>query len=277
MHWLTKPGTSHPEMYRITVQSSKELRAIPGVRNFGAHIGRALVADEPVGMNFTENWVSVDPKADYDSTFNAIQETVDGYPGIYRDVQTYLKERIREVLTGGGLHVQLQGMIPHVQVKVDLAAAERYGIKPGDVLRYSNQMMTGHEVSDIHQDGWVYDVQVWSIPEARQNLTNLREMLIDTPRGGYVALQDVANVTVEPTPNMIQREDGQRRIDVQANVRGRALGDVVADVETRLAGVQLPLGYRAELMGEWAERQSAQSGRNGNRPRGASCYWRSSR
>lgn len=292
MHWLTKPGTSHPEMYRITVQSSKELRAIPGVRNFGAHIGRALVADEPVGMNFTENWVSVDPEADYDSTLNAIQETVDGYPGIYRDVQTYLKERIREVLTGGGeaiivrlygpeldvlrhtaeeveaalqgiegmidLHVQLQTEIPHVEVKVDLAAAERYGIKPGDVLRSANQMMTGLEVSDIHQDGWVYDVQVWSVPEARQNLTNLREMLIEAPRGGHLRLQDVASVTVKPTPNMIQREDGQRRLDVQANVRGRPLGDVVADVETRLAGVSFPLGYRAEMLGEWAERQSAQ-------------------
>ena len=100
MHWLTKPGTSHPEMYRITVQASRELRAIPGVRNFGAHIGRAIAADEPVGIDFTENWVSVDPKADYNKTLAAIQEAVDGYPGIYRDVQTYLKERIKEVLTG---------------------------------------------------------------------------------------------------------------------------------------------------------------------------------
>ena len=102
MHWLTKPGTSHPEMYRITVQASRELRSIPGVRNFGAHIGRAIAADEVVGIDFTENWVSVDPKADYDKTLRAIQETVEGYPGIYRDVQTYLKERIREVLTGKG-------------------------------------------------------------------------------------------------------------------------------------------------------------------------------
>ena len=89
-------------MYRITVQASRDLRSIPGVRNFGAHIGRAVVADEVVGINFTENWVSVDPKADYDKTLAAIQETVDGYPGLYRDVQTYLKERIREVLTGKG-------------------------------------------------------------------------------------------------------------------------------------------------------------------------------
>ena len=291
MHWLTKPGTSHPEMYRITVQASKELRSIPGVRNFGAHIGRALVADEPVGMNFTENWISVDPKVDYDATLDAIHEAVEGYPGIYRDVQTYLKERIREVLTGGGeaiilrlygpeldvlrstaekvedalkgteglvdLHVQLQTMIPHVEVKVNPASAERYGLKPGDVLRAANSIMTGHEVSDIHKDGWVYDVQVWTIPAARENLTSVRNMLIDTPRGGHVRLSDVASVRVKATPNMIQRENAARRLDVQANVRGRPLGDVVADVEARLAGVHLPLGYHVKLLGEWAERQAA--------------------
>ncbi len=103
--------------------------------------------------------------------------------------------------------------------------------------------MTGAEVSDIHKDGWVYDVQVWAIPEARQNLTNVREMLIDTPGGGHVRLMDVASVRVKPTPNMIQRENAARRLDVQANVRGRPLGAVVKDVEARLAGVELPLGY----------------------------------
>ncbi len=100
MHWLTKPGTSWPEMNRITIQASKELRTIPGVRNFGAHIGQALIMDEVVGVYFGENWISVDPAVDYDETLAKIQETVDGYPGLYRDVQTYLKERIREVLTG---------------------------------------------------------------------------------------------------------------------------------------------------------------------------------
>ena len=294
MHWVTKPGTSHPEMYRITVQSSKELRAIPGVRNFGAHIGRALAGDEPYGVNFTENWISVDPAVDYDATLATIQETVEGYPGIYRDVQTYLKERIREVLTGGGhalivrlygpdlnllrasaesveaalkdiegiadLHVGLQTMVPFVEVKVDLAAAQGYGLKPGDVLRAANSIMTGHEVSDIHRDGWVYDVQVWSVPEARENLTSVRDMLIDTPGGGHVRLADVASVTVKPTPNMVQRENGHRRIDVAAEVKGRDLGSVATEVEAALARVQLPLGYHAELQGEWQERQAAGKG-----------------
>ncbi|CAA9361393.1 MAG: Cobalt-zinc-cadmium resistance protein CzcA; Cation efflux system protein CusA, partial [uncultured Chloroflexia bacterium] len=94
MHWLTKPGTSLPEMNRITTLASLELRDIPGVRNFGAHIGQALFMDEVVGIYFGENWISIDPKADYEETVAQVQATVDGYPGLFRDVLTYLKERI---------------------------------------------------------------------------------------------------------------------------------------------------------------------------------------
>ncbi|MDX1556735.1 MAG: efflux RND transporter permease subunit, partial [Xanthomonadales bacterium] len=100
MHWIPPQGTSHPEMFRITKAASVELRQIPGVRNFGAHIGNAANGDEPYGIEFTENWVSLDPEVPYDETRGAIEEAVEGYPGMRRDVQTYLKERIREVLTG---------------------------------------------------------------------------------------------------------------------------------------------------------------------------------
>jgi CzcA family heavy metal efflux pump len=100
MHWLEKPGTSVEAVQRITVRVSKELRAIPGVRNFGAHIGRAEVADEVVGPDFAELWISVEEGVDHAATVAKIQEVVDGYPGLYRDVLTYLKERIKEVLTG---------------------------------------------------------------------------------------------------------------------------------------------------------------------------------
>lgn len=292
MHWLGKPGTSRPEMYRITLQASRELRAIPGVRNFGAHIGRAVAADEVVGMYFAENWISVDPGVDYDETVAAIQETVDGYPGLVRDVQTYLKERIREVLTGSSeaivlriygpeleilrakaqevrqvmsgiegivdLHVELQVDIPQVQVEVDLAKAERYGIKPGDVRRAASTIIGGTEVSDIHKDNYVYEVQMWSTPETRQNLTTVREMLIDTPLGGKVPLGELADVRIVATPNVIERENLYRRIEVEANTQGRDLGSVVRDVERGLEQIEWPLEYHAELLGEFAERQAAQ-------------------
>jgi len=81
---------------RVVTRGSEELRAIPGVRNFGSHIGQAFLADEVVGVNTGENWISIDPNADYDKTVAAIQNVVDGYPGLQRDVTTYLKERIEE-------------------------------------------------------------------------------------------------------------------------------------------------------------------------------------
>jgi CzcA family heavy metal efflux pump len=291
MHRVTAPGTSHPEEVRITTAASKELRAIPGVRNFGAHIGQALMADEVVGIDFGENWISVDPEVDYDQTLGEVQEVVEGYPGLRRDVQTYLKERIREVLTGGGEaiiirisgpdlqvlrdkaeevreavagvdgvvedHVDLQKDVPQVDVQVDLEKARRHGIKPGDVRRAAATLMAGEEVGDIFRDGKAYDVQVWSRPGIRRSLTDIRELLLDTPGGGHVRLAEVAEVAIRPTPNAIEREGGTRKIDVGANVRDRDLGAVVGDVEDRLAAVEFPLGYSVELLGEFTERQAA--------------------
>ncbi len=293
MHWLTKPGTSWPEMQRISIQSAKELLAVPGVLNLGSHIGQALIMDEVVGMYFAEHWVSVDPKVDYDQTLEKIQTVVDGYPGVYRDVQTYLKERIREVLTGSSeaivvriygynldtlrtradkvkealtgtpgiidLHVEFHEKIPQINVKVDLAKAQKYGLKPGDVRRAATTMMAGEEVGDIHIGNRTYDVNVWSVPSARNSLTAIREMLIDTPGGGHVQLQEVADVFIAPTPNVISHENLKRRLDVRANVKGRDLGSVVDDVEDRLDAVDFPNGYFPEIVGEYKERQAAQA------------------
>jgi CzcA family heavy metal efflux pump len=292
MHWVPAEGTSHPETFRITQAASRELRAIPGVRNFGAHIGRAVGGDEPYGVNFTENWISIDPNVDYDKARSDVEAAVAGYPGLYRDVQTYLKERIKEVLSGAGesivirifgpdlpglrakaaeleealkdipglidLHAEQQVGVPQVVVKTKLDAAARYGIKPGDVRRVVNVLMSGLEVTDIHKDGKVYDVFVWTAPSVRQNVDDIREFLIDTPYGGRVRIAEVADVLLEPTPNKIKRENNSRRIDVHGNVKGRDLGSVAKDVEARLAKVQFPIGYYPQVLGEYKERQAAQ-------------------
>jgi len=291
MHWVTSPDTSLSEMLRITTRASKELRAIPGVRNFGAHIGQAFAADEVVGVNFGENWISISRDADYDKTHAKIEEMVEGYPGLYRDVQTYLKERIREVLTGSGeaivvrvfgpdlgvlrdkaeevraaiadipglvnLHKELIVEVPHIQVTLNLEEARRYGLKPGDVRRASASLMAGEEVGDIFIDGRTYDVHVWTAPEARHSIDSVRDMLIDTPTGQRVRLASVADVSIQPTPNVIKREASSRRIDVQANVRGRDLAAVAGDVQARLQKMAFPLGYYAVLQGEYAELRSA--------------------
>jgi CzcA family heavy metal efflux pump len=291
-HWISKPGTSLPEERRIVTAASRDLRAIPGVQSFGSHIGQALLAEEIVGANFGENWITIDPNADYDETLAAIQEVVDSYPGLYHDVLTYFNERVDEVLAGStepivirifgedlvelrtqaqdvkhllaeipGIaeaHVSFQEDVPQIEVQVDLAAAQRVGLKPGDVRRAAATMMNGEEVGDIFRDGKAYDVNVWSTPETRNSLSDLALLPLDTPDGGQVLLGDVAHVAIRPTPNSIEREGDSRRIDVEAGVEGRDLGSVVHDVEGAMEGVAFPLGYHAELLGEYAERQAAQ-------------------
>jgi CzcA family heavy metal efflux pump len=291
MHWLSQPGTSMPEETRISVRACKDLRRIEGVRNCGSHIGQAKQADEVYGVDFGENWISVDPDVDYDTTLAAVQRTVDGYPGLYRDVQTYLRERIKEVLTGtsesivvrvsgpelpvlreradeiqgriAGIdgvvdaHTDLQDDLPHIEVEVDIGAARRYGVKPGDVRRQTSALLASEEVSDLWYAGQAYDVRVWSIPSARSSLTAVERLPIDTP-AGKVSLQQIADLRLAPTPNAIERERQSRRIDVGANVDGRDLASVVADVEARLAGVDMPLGYSVEVLGESTELNAAQ-------------------
>ncbi len=264
MHWVTTPDASLPEMLRITTRASKELRAIPGVRNFGAHIGQAFAADEVVGVNFGENWISISRDADYDKTHASIEEMVEGYPGLYRDVQTYLKERIREVLTGAGEAIVVRIFGPDLDILRDKAEEVRAALEnvPDLVnlhkeLRASASLMAGTEVGDIFIGGRTYDVQVWTAPESRHSLDSVRGMLIDTPTGQRVQLSEVADVSIRPTPNVIRREASSRRIDVQANVRGRDLGAVASDVQSRLEKLAFPLGYYAVLQGEYQELSAA--------------------
>ncbi len=291
MHWVTQPGTANSEEVRVSQLACKELMTIPGVNNCGSHIGQAFAADEVVGVNFGENWISVDPGVDYDETLAAIQDVVDGYPGIHRDVQTYLKERVREVLTGTGYAVvvrvygddlptlrkqadkvktvlggiegavgaklALQVDVPQVNVEVNLEAANRYGLKPGDVRRAAATMVAGEEVGDIFRAGKAYDVQVWSPPELRSSVTSIENLVIDTPSGQRIRLADVAAITVKPTPNVIERSEGSRRLDVSANVKEGDLAKVVEKLQADLQSVEVPVGYSYSILGEYAERQAA--------------------
>ncbi|TNB75711.1 efflux RND transporter permease subunit [Arthrobacter sp. BB-1] len=292
MHWVTQPGTSLKEEVRISERACRELLEVEGVLNCGSHIGQALAADEVVGVNFGENWISVDPEVDYDKTLATVQEVVDGYPGIFRDVQTYLKERIREVLTGdsGAVvvrvygddlqtlrevakeiegvmgkipeaveeHVSLQVDIPQVDVKVNLDAAQRLGLKPGDVRRQAAAFVASEEVGDLWRDGKVYDVRIWSPPELRSDVTSIENLPINTPTGSSVRLADVADVSVNETPAVIERNNNSRRIDISADAATDGdLGALVEKLEDGLAEVNFPTGYHAEILGEFAEREAA--------------------
>src|SRR4029077_10801547 len=291
-HWITKPGTSLPEERRIVTRASREIRSIPGVGHFGTHIGQAFLADEIAGVNFGENWIAMDKSADYSKTRGAIEETVKGYPGMFHDVQTYLNERIDEVLAGSSepivvrifgpdldtLHskadevrdklaairgvsdaaVEFPEGTPQLEVQVERGAAPRYGVKPGDVRRAASTLVESEEVGDIFRGGRAYDVHVWSTPNTRNSVASILQLPIDTPGGGTVPLETIAKAKITPLPNVIHHEGTSRVIDVLVGVEGRALGSVVSDIDDRLESITFPLGYHAVVLGEYKERQDAQ-------------------
>jgi CzcA family heavy metal efflux pump len=286
VQWESTPGMSQPEMDRITALATRELRAIPGVRDVGAHVGRAITSDQVVNVNSAELWVSIAPKADYDRTVAAVRQVVGGYPGLTHNLVTYPEEQIRRVQTGaneplvvrifgqdlqvlrgkaeevrqaiGGVdgvvapHVDVQPQEPSVEIQVDLAAAQKRGIKPGDVRRAAAVQLSGVTVGNIFEEQKVFDVTVWSTPQTRHSLGNIADLLIDTPGGGKVRLGEVASVRVVPSPTVIKHDDVSRYLDVTAGVRGRPLDAVTRDVQQRLRSIQFPLEHHAAVLGGYA-------------------------
>jgi Cu/Ag efflux pump CusA len=255
-------------------------------------IGRAVLGDQVVGINASQLWVSLDPKAKYEATLAAVRATVEGYPGLTHKVQTYLKTRAADALSANGdgivvriygpdlaalrakaeevrqalvpikgladVQVEPQVEQPQAQITLDLAKAAGYGLKPGDVRRAAATQLVGMEVGSLFEEQKVFDVVVWSTPQTRQSLTSIRELPIDTPSGARVRLGDVADVRVVPTLSEIKHEGISRRIDVTANVRGGDLGAVRSDIERRLQQIAFPREYRANLLGGFAEQQAGQ-------------------
>jgi Cu/Ag efflux pump CusA len=107
-------------------------------------------------------------------------------------------------------------------------------------------------------DGKAYDVNVWSTPESRRSVDDVRNLPIDTSGGGRVRMADVADVAIHPAQSTIYREGASRRIDISANVEAADLGAVMREVQSRVNAIKFPLGYHAEVKGEYAERQAAQ-------------------
>jgi len=281
IRWNGPPGTSLPEMDRITSLASRELRSLPGVRDVGAHVGRAVRADQVVDINSAELWVSIDPDVDYDATVASVREVVAGYPGLSESIDTFSNSRAREVLSPpeddvtvrvygeelavlraeakrvmeavSGIdgvareRISLPVEQPTLEIRVDLAKAQQHGIKPGDVRRAAATLISGIVVGSLFEDQKVFDVVVWGAPETRGDLTSIRQLLIDTPSGGHVRLGEVADVRVAADPVVIQRQGVSRYLDVGLDVSGDRRS-VAGDIRDRLDEMQFPLEYHTKVL-----------------------------
>ncbi|MFL6046679.1 MAG: efflux RND transporter permease subunit [Propionibacteriaceae bacterium] len=285
------PGTSLVEMNRIASGMATELRATAGVESAGAHVGRAITSDEVVDVNAGEIWLTIAPGANYDETLAGVREIAAGYPGLQTSVRTYAEDRVAAVTdkVGNELMVRVYGLdlpklrdtaddvartlttvpgvlsprvesqvsVPTVEIEVDLGAAQRHGLRPGDVRREATTLISGLAVGNLFQEQAVFDVVVWGGPQIRQSVSDLESLLIDTPSGSQVRLGDVAKVRVAPDPVAIDHNNVSRSLDVTAVVNGRSAADVAQEVTSRLRGMSFPYEYHAEVLGDPAQQQTS--------------------
>ncbi|MFL6129399.1 MAG: efflux RND transporter permease subunit [Mycobacteriales bacterium] len=277
------PGTSLTEMDRVTAAMGRELRTVEGVEGVGSHVGRAQNSDQVVNANSAELWLRVSPATDLASTTEEVERVVAGYPGLRHSTSSYPQERVRAAQAGpthplvvrvygadfGTLRAQaeqvrqalssVQGVRraqveavpeePTLQIEVDLAAAERYGVKPGDVRRAATTVLSGLPVGSLYEQQEIFDVVVWGQPEARRSLASVRDLYVDRPDGGRLRLSDVADVHIGRYPTVVRHDDVLRSLDVMADVEGRGVDAVRADAQDRVRAMSFPLEYRAEVLG----------------------------
>jgi Cu/Ag efflux pump CusA len=137
---------------------------------------------------------------------------------------------------------------PTIEVEVDLEKAQAHGLTPGHVRRAEATLMQGIQVGSVFEEQKVFDVVVRGTTGTSGGVEAVRNMLIDTPNGGHVRLDQVADVRVVQSPSVIDREAVSRFVDVRAGVDGRSLEAVAADIEDRLAQQDFPIEYHAEVL-----------------------------
>ena len=292
VEWKAAPGTSRTEMARITDRVAEELRGLPGVRDVGAHIGRAVTSDQVSNVDSGELWATLRDGADYQDTVDAVESVVTGYPGMAAEVLTYGDERLRargigtpdakevvarvygqesEVLVDKAAEVRAAlskvdgvkgatvGEIPQeaqLQVEVDLGVAQRYGLTPGEIRRTAATLVAGIEVGSLFEEQKVFQVIVTGVPSIRHDLSVVENLLIAAPDGRTVRLADVADVSLVSDPTSIPHSSVSRYVDVVAQVDGRSVGDVAADAERVVAAISFPLDHHGEVIGDHEARSA---------------------
>jgi CzcA family heavy metal efflux pump len=156
------------------------------------------------------------------------------------------------------LSLEQQMDVPFVRFVLNRPMIARYGLRPGDVAEAIETSFAGATVGRIFDRGTAFDLIVKFDPSTGADFDRVADLPIDTPTGAVVPVRVLADVRREEGPNMVLRENVQRRIVISCNVAGRDLGGVVRDVQVAIAqAVPMPAGYRVEYGGQFESEESA--------------------
>src|SRR5437773_1409823 len=148
------------------------------------------------------------------------------------------------------------GELPQIQVRVDRARAARYGLNVSDIQDVIETVLGVKQVTQMWEGEQRFAVAV-RLEEEERKLTRMQDLLIATPNGAYVPLSDVAAFRTVGGMMNIARENGKRVLAIGVFIRGRDMGGVVSDMQSRAANVKLPEGYSITWSGEFENQERA--------------------
>ena len=284
------PGTTLAESVKLARQAEVLLQGVPEVTYVGRRSGRAEMDEHAEGVHVSELDIGLKPsERSVEEVYADIRQRLINLPAAIglgqpishridhmlsgvrsqiaikifgEDLDTLrgqaeaLRARLAGISGLADLEVEKQVLTPQIQVQVDHAAARAYGLAPAQLLRELQQLVDGERITQVVEGNRRFDL-VLRLPDAGRSLQSLPDLLIDTP-AGPVPLRKLARIEEGDGPNQISRDDGKRRIVIQANAAGRPLSEVVADLRAAVAQHPLPEGYFITLGGQFeAQEQSS--------------------
>lgn len=288
-----KPGTSLAESNRIGNIAEKLMQELPEIEKTSRRAGRAERDDHVKGVYATELEATLLPSdRSRSEIFTDIRAKLDTIPGISVEVGQPISHRIDHMLSGVqaqiaiklfgpdlnmlrtkaeeiksamenvpgvvDLAVEKQVLIPQLHVNVDREAAAGRGMMPGEVAQYAQMAMQGETVGTILDGERSHDIIMRLKDEARDSAEAIRQIPISTADDHVIPLSLVADVEEAKGANLINRDNAQRRIIVQANSSARDLVGVVDEIKTSINDkVQLPEGYYITYSGQFESQASA--------------------
>jgi CzcA family heavy metal efflux pump len=289
-----KADVSLSETMRVGHIVEQRLHRVPEVQMVAPRAGRAELDEATAGMNAAEIDVKLDLHGGRkrDEIAADVRRALEGIVGYTFEVESYLSERIMEVMSGSTASIavkifgpdldvlkqkgeEVEAVMKKVRGVVDLSLAQQTGI-PKIVIRYDHEQLArfglrseslsrvletafrGSVVSQVTEGQRSYNLVVRYSLSAGENLSNVRHTLVRTPTGAAVELGSLAAIDVVDGPALIEHEAAQRFIVVRANAEGRDLQGVVRDIEAEVGRqVQLPTGTYILFGGQYAAQQAA--------------------
>ncbi len=275
------------------------LLEFPEVTYALSRIGRPEIGGDPEPVNNIEIYIGLKPVAEWTSADNRqalqalMEQKLEQHPGLLLNFSQPIATRVDELLSGvkaqlaiklfgpdlavlaekgqaiekaiqgvdGARDVAMEQIAGEAQlvVRPDRNQLSRYGLAVGDVMAVVRDGLGGREAGQIINGNERYDIYVRLAEVYRKDSNAIANLRLQSPTGQWVRLGDVAQISIESGPPQVRRDDVQRRVVIQANVQGRDMGSVVADIRAAIdAQVSLPAGYSVDIGGQFENQQRAQ-------------------